>query len=57
VLNSKTERKNENRLSIRYQLKPEKEIIAFKCDPYSQELIEVPIPKLKINKVGVITED
>jgi len=51
------QRKNENRLSIRYQLKPKKEIIAYKCDPYSQELIKVPIPKLKINKVGVITED
>lgn len=53
----KGQRKNENRLSIRYQLKPGKEIIAYKCDPYSSILEEVKITPLNINKVGVITED
>jgi len=51
------QRKNENRLSIRYQLKPEKEIIAYKCNPYSAELTAVPITTGIINKIGVITED
>ncbi len=50
------QRKNENRLSIRYQVKPGN-IIAYKCDPYSQVLSAETITQSTINKVGVITED
>ena len=46
------QRKNENRLSIRYQLKPGK-INAYKCNPYSTELTGVTINSLNINRVGV----
>lgn len=49
----KGQRKNENRLSIRYQLKPGK-IIAYKCNPYSAELTAVPITTGSINKIGVL---
>lgn len=47
------QRKNENRLSIRYQLKSGN-IIGYECNPYNNILKEVPIKSKKIEKIGIL---
>ena len=47
------QRKNENRLSIRYQLKSG-DIIGYECNPYNNILKEVPITSKNIEKIGIL---
>ena len=47
------QRKNENRLSIRYQLKSG-DIIGYECNPYNNILKEVPIKSKNIEKIGIL---
>jgi hypothetical protein len=47
------QRKNENRLSIRYQLKPGK-IIGYECNPSNNILKEVPITPEITGKIGIL---
>ena len=47
-------KKDEFRLSIRYQLKPDKEIIGYKCNPNSVELEKVKIAQGNRERIGIL---